>query len=58
VTDGTSAGTHEVTGVVGANATVGLNPADLAVFGDRLKHDPEKWASVFRKRSCSIKNLV
>jgi ELWxxDGT repeat protein len=36
VTDGTSAGTREVSGVVGANPTTGLNPTDLALLGDRV----------------------
>src|SRR5687768_12992474 len=36
VTDGTTAGTYEITGVLGANATSGLNPADLAALGQRI----------------------
>jgi len=27
------------------------------LFG-RLEHDPEKWLPVFRKRSCSNKNVM
>ena len=31
----------------------------VSIAGDQLalKHDPEKWIPVFRKRSCSIKEL-
>src|SRR5207302_7305269 len=30
---------------------------ESALGGLRLKHDPEKWVPVFRKRSCSDKSI-
>jgi ELWxxDGT repeat protein len=36
VTDGTAAGTHEVTGISGANSTSGLAPGDMTVFNGKV----------------------
>jgi ELWxxDGT repeat protein len=36
VTDGTAAGTHEITGVVGANPTYGLSPSFLTLFNGEV----------------------